>query len=62
MAQFVEQTICWKDTGDIQTITFGIGDFNEVEDQYVFYWVDDLKDLESLKDKNGVEEFYIIKN
>ena len=60
MQSTVEKTIKWKDTGDIQEVTFGIGDFDENYDNEVFYWVDDEHQIESFKDKNGVEDFYII--
>lgn len=60
MTKTVDKLIKWKDTKEITEVTFGIGDFDEQLDEDIFYWVEDENDLLSLKDKNGVEEFYII--
>jgi len=56
-----KRLIVWKDSPDDPIeVNFGIGDFDEELDDHVFYWVDSIEDLESLKDPEGVEEFYII--
>ena len=55
-----QETIQWLDNGDISTVIFGIGKFNEAVDQEVFYWVDNLKELDSFLEPNG-GDFIIIR-
>jgi hypothetical protein len=59
MADLIEKTIVWKDNGKEEIVLFGVGSFNDVLDDEVFYWADDMDELKSLEDKEGLEDFYI---
>lgn len=60
----------WKDTPETTEVGYiKVGSFNpdtatteeKKEDELIFYYVDDVKDIESLKDANGVEDFVVTK-
>lgn len=55
-----DRLIRWKDTHQIQEVTFGIGEYNEEIDNGIFFWVDNAEELLELEQKNNGEEFYII--
>lgn len=55
MADLIEKTIRWKDTQEEETVVFGIGGFNPVFDDQVFFWVDTINELNNLD-----EDFEII--
>ena len=47
MSDLQEVNIRWKDSGEEETVVFGIGEFNPVYDDYVFFWIDTVEDLDS---------------
>lgn len=54
------QEIQWKDTGDKETVYFGIEPvIDEIDDQ-VFFWIESMEEIEELKEENNGQDFIII--
>ena len=51
MADLIQKTIRWKDNGQEQTVLFGVGEFNDTMDDQVFFWVQDIEELNSLNEE-----------
>lgn len=61
MTQLKNALIEWKQTKEVQEVTFGIGEFESKLDKLVFYWVEDDLDLDSFMKKDSLEKFFIKK-
>ena len=57
----VDKKIQWKDSGEKELVTFGIGEFtegvNDQEDDEIFFWVESIDEL---KKGNDLGDFIII--
>lgn len=45
MNDIIEVTIKWKDTQEVETVLFGVGEFNPTMDDQVFFWIDTINEL-----------------
>lgn len=46
MCDIIEVNIRWKQTGEIETVLIGVGEFNPTMDDQIFFWIDEIGDLE----------------
>ena len=55
----VESQIRFKDSDQVETVTFGIGEWDEkTNDDHIFYWIDSEDSLKNILE--GKEEFLIL--
>jgi len=53
--------IRWKDTGEEETVTFKLScDYDEKEDEHIFFYCNGLDELEDMKKSSDGVEFIVL--